>query len=176
MSRDLNRVMVIGRLGKDPELKYTPSGSAMARFSVASSRKWRSQEGEDREDTEWFNIVAWDKLAETCGQYLTKGARVYLEGRLQTRSWDDQETGQKRYMTEVVIHDMIMLDSKKQQGDSPANEEEEEPTPAPAKGSWSGRRTSTPVNIPAKGGTAQPRKFAAAAPPATDEEEFDLPF
>ncbi len=113
MSKDLNKVLIIGRLGKDPETRYTPQGSAMTRFTVASGRRWRTAEGEDREDTEWFNVVAWDKLAETCGQYLQKGSRVYIEGRLQTRSWDDQTTGQKRYMTEVIANDMIMLESRR---------------------------------------------------------------
>jgi single-strand DNA-binding protein len=114
MSKDLNKVLIIGRLGKDPETRYTPQGSAMTRFTVASGRRWRTAEGEDREDTEWFNVVAWDKLAETCGQYLQKGSRVYIEGRLQTRSWDDQATGQKRYMTEVIANDMIMLESRRE--------------------------------------------------------------
>lgn len=124
MSKDLNRVEIIGWLGKDPETRYTPQGSAITKFSVAASRRWRTQEGEDRNDTEWFNVVAWNKLAETCAQYLQKGARVYIEGRLQTRSWDDQQTGQKRYMTEVIANDMIMLDSRgDRMGTAPAYDE-----------------------------------------------------
>src|SRR6476646_7338769 len=105
MSRDLNKVRIIGRLGKDPEARYTPQGSPLTRFSVAAGRRWRTPEGEDRDETEWFNVVAWNKLGETCAQYLHKGSRVYIEGRLQTRSWDDQTTGQKRYMTEVIAND-----------------------------------------------------------------------
>jgi single-strand DNA-binding protein len=110
MARDLNRVMIIGRLGVDPELRYTASGSPVATFRVASSRQWRDANGESREETEWFSVVAWNKLAEICQQYLAKGSRVYVEGRLQTRSWDDQQSGQTRSRTEVVISDMIMLD------------------------------------------------------------------
>jgi len=113
MSKDLNKVQLIGRLGADPETRYTPQGSAITKLRIATSRGWRTAEGEDRDETEWTNVVAWNKLAEICAQYLRKGARVYIEGRLQTRSWDDQESGQKRYMTEVVANDMIMLDSRR---------------------------------------------------------------
>src|ERR687885_2611245 len=112
MSKDLNKVQLTGNLGRAPETRYTSQGSALTRFSVASSRRWHTPEGDDREETEWFNVVAWNKLGEICAQYLQKGARVYIEGRLQTRSWDDQQTGQKRYMTEVIANDMIMLDSR----------------------------------------------------------------
>lgn len=135
MSKDLNKVLIIGRLGKDPEVKYTPQGSAFARFTVASGRKWRTNEGEEREDTEWFNVVAWDKLAETCGQYLQKGSRVYIEGRLQTRSWDDQQAGQKRYMTEVIANDMIMLGDRERAPEQTHQDDEhqsQEPEPAAA--------------------------------------------
>src|ERR671916_269371 len=84
MSKDLNMVQLTGNLGKDPETKYTPQGSGVTKFSVAASRRWRTAEGEDRADTEWFNVVAWNKLGEICAQYLQKGSRVYIEGRLQT--------------------------------------------------------------------------------------------
>jgi single-strand DNA-binding protein len=109
--RGLNKVMIIGNLGADPEMKYTPSGKAITTFRVAVGRTYRSPEGENRDETEWFRIVAWDKLAETCNQYLRKGAKVYVEGRLQTRTWKDKD-GQDRYMTEVVANDMQMLDSR----------------------------------------------------------------
>lgn len=109
MSKDLNKVMIIGRLGKDPEMRFTPQGTPVANFTVAAGRQWKEQSGEQREETEWFSIVVWNKLAEICNQYLTKGSRVYIEGRLQTRSWDD-ESGQKRFRTEVVANDMIILD------------------------------------------------------------------
>ncbi len=112
MAKDLNKVMIIGRLGADPEMRYTPSGSPVTTFRVATSRQWKDGSGETREETEWFSAVAWNKLAEICNQYLTKGTRVYLEGRLQTRSWDDQQSGQTRYRTEVIASDMIILDGR----------------------------------------------------------------
>jgi single-strand DNA-binding protein len=112
MARDLNKVMIIGRLGADPEMRYTPSGSSVTTFRVAAGRQWRDGAGETREETEWFSVVAWNKLAEICNQHLAKGTRVYVEGRLQTRSWDDQQSGQTRYRTEVIANDMIILDGR----------------------------------------------------------------
>ncbi len=111
MSRSLNKVQIIGNLGKDPEMRYTPSGKSVTTFSVAVSRSWSSTDGERHNETEWFNVVAWDKLAETCKQYLSKGQQVYIEGRLQTRHWDDKE-GQKHTRVEVVTNEMIMLDRR----------------------------------------------------------------
>lgn len=112
MARDLNKVMIIGRLGTDPEMRYTPGGNPVTTFRIATSRQWKDSSGDTREETEWFSVVAWNKLAEICNQYLSKGARVYVEGRLQTRSWEDQQSGQTRYKTEVVANDMIILDSR----------------------------------------------------------------
>jgi single-strand DNA-binding protein len=112
MAKDLNKVMVIGRLGTDPEMRYTPSGNPVTTFRVAASRQWKVANSETHEETEWFSIVVWNKLAEICNQYLSKGSRVYIEGRLQTRSWDDAQSGDKRYKTEVIANDMIILDSK----------------------------------------------------------------
>lgn len=112
MAKDLNKVMVIGRLGTDPEMRYTASGNPVTTFRVASSRQWKDSSGELREETEWFSIVTWNKLAEICNQYLSKNMRVYLEGRLQTRSREDSQSGQIRYKTEVVANDMIILDSR----------------------------------------------------------------
>jgi single-strand DNA-binding protein len=112
MARDLNKVMLIGRLGVEPEMRYTPSGSPVTSFRVAVGRQWRDSNGESHEETEWFSVVAWNKLAEICNQYLAKGVRVYIEGRLQTRSWEDQQSGQTRYKTEVIASDMIILDSR----------------------------------------------------------------
>jgi len=116
MARDLNKVMIIGRLGTDPEMRYTPSGSPVTTFRIATGRQWRDANGESHDETEWFSAVAWNKLAEICSQYLTKGSRIYLEGRLQTRSWDDQQSGQTRYKTEVIASDMIILDSREGRG------------------------------------------------------------
>ncbi len=110
MARSLNKVMLIGNLGKDPEMRYTPAGVPVASFSMATSESWRDQDGNTQERTEWHNIVAWRKLAEICSEYLKKGKKVYIEGRIQTRSYDDKNTGQKRYMTEIIADNMIMLD------------------------------------------------------------------
>ena len=112
--RGLNRVMIIGNLGQDPEMRYTPSGKPVTTFSVAVNRTWKTPDGERHEETEWFNIVAWDGLAETCKQYLSKGAPVYVEGRLQTRKWDDQE-GKKHSRTELVASGMIILGDRRPQ-------------------------------------------------------------
>jgi single-strand DNA-binding protein len=109
----LNKVMVIGYVGRDPEMRYTPSGKPVTSFSVGATRSWTSSEGERREETEWFNVVAWGNLAEICKQYLSKGRHVYVEGRLQTRSWDDQE-GKKHFRAELVAREMIMLDSPRE--------------------------------------------------------------
>jgi single-strand DNA-binding protein len=108
MSRGLNKVMVIGNIGRDPELRYTPSGKPVTSFSLASSRSWTASDGERREETEWFNVVAWGNLAEICNQILAKSQQVYIEGRLQTRSWED-ENGQRHFRTEVVANEMIIL-------------------------------------------------------------------
>lgn len=117
--RGLNKVMIIGNLGKDPEMKYTPSGKAITTFSVAVGRMSRDPgTGENREETEWFRIVAWDKLAETCNQYLHKGSKVYIEGRLQTRKYTDNNN-QERTLVEVVANDMQMLDSRQGGGQAP---------------------------------------------------------
>lgn len=116
MAKDLNKVMLIGRLGQDPELKYTQSGIAVVGFSIATGMKWKDQEGNWQERTEWHNLKAWRGLAETCANYLKKGSRVYVEGRLETSNWED-ENKKKHYKTEIVIDDMIMLDSKGSSGD-----------------------------------------------------------
>jgi single-strand DNA-binding protein len=111
MPRGLNKVMIIGQIGHDPDMRYTPSGKPVTSFSVTVTRTWVTAEGERREATEWFNVVAWGNLAEICNQYLRKGRRVYVEGHLQTRSWEDQN-GQKHFRTELVANEMIMLDSR----------------------------------------------------------------
>jgi len=112
MTRGLNKVMIIGHLGRDPEMRYTPSGKPVTTFTVAVSRSWNSGDGERHTETEWFNIVAWGNLAETCKQYLTKGQLVYIEGRLQTRKWEDKE-GQKHSSVEVVANEMTMLSDRR---------------------------------------------------------------
>jgi single-strand DNA-binding protein len=111
MGRGLNKVMIIGNLGRDPEMRYTPSGKPVTSFSLASSRTWVSADGERREETEWFNVVAWGNLAEICNQHLMKGQQVYIEGRLQTRCWED-DNGQRHFRTEVVASEMIVLGNR----------------------------------------------------------------
>ena len=147
MSRGgVNKVILIGNLGADPEVRYTPDGVPVANFNLATSENWTDRNGERQERTEWHRIVMWRKLAEIAGQYLKKGSKIYVEGKLQTRSWDDQQSGQKRYMTEVVVNDMQMLDSR---GDSA--------------GSGGGQVSNAgPISAP------------ETAPP--DEQEDDLPF
>jgi single-strand DNA-binding protein len=112
MSRGLNKVMIIGHLGRDPEMRYTPSGRPVTTFTVATSRSWNTVDGERHQETEWFNVVAWGNLAEICKQYLTKGQQVYVEGRLQTRRWDDKE-GNKHSSVEIVANEMMMLGDRR---------------------------------------------------------------
>ena len=122
MGRGLNKVMIIGRLGRDPEMRYTPSGKPVTTFSVATSRSWNTSDGERRSKTEWFNVVTWGNLAEICKQYLIKGQQVSIEGRLQTRQWGDNE-GQRHTATEIVAKEMIMLGKRR---DSAKEEDQEE--------------------------------------------------
>ena len=108
----INKVILVGRLGKDPEVRSTPSGQTVAKFTMATDERFTDKSGEKQQRTEWHNIVAWGKLGEICGQYLRKGKLVYVEGRIQTDSWDDKETGQKKYRTEIICNEMKMLDRK----------------------------------------------------------------
>jgi len=110
-SRGLNKVQIIGNLGRDPEMRHTPSGKPVANFTVAVGRVGRDQAGERSEETEWFRVVAWEKLAETCGQYLKKGSKVYLEGRLQSRTYTDKD-GVERTSVEVIASELLMLDGR----------------------------------------------------------------
>jgi len=113
MARGLNKVLIIGRVGRDPEMRYTPSGRPVTTFSVGTSRNWTTSDGERRTETEWFNVVAWSSLAEICKQYLSKDRLVYIEGRLQTRHWDDLE-GNKHSATEIVASEMIVLEERRE--------------------------------------------------------------
>jgi single-strand DNA-binding protein len=112
---DLNKVMVIGNVGRDPEMRFTANGSAVTTFSVAANRRYSKQDGEWAEETEWFNIVTWNQLAERCSQNIQKGSRVYVEGRLQTRSWDGQD-GQRHYRTEVIANTVSPQDRRQASG------------------------------------------------------------
>lgn len=122
MPGGLNKVLIIGRLGREPEMRYTPSGRPVTSFSVATSRTWTTPDGDRREETEWFNVVAWGNLAEICKQQLTKGQQVYVEGRLQTRRWEDNE-GKKHYTTEIVASEMIMLGERRESATGPLVQE-----------------------------------------------------
>jgi single-strand DNA-binding protein len=124
MSRGLNKVLIIGRLGRDPEMRYTPSGRPVTTFSVGTSRTWNTSDGERRTETEWFNVVAWSNLAEICKQHLCKDRLVYIEGRLQTRHWEDQE-GNKHSSTEIVANEMIMLDERRELNNQGSDQEDQ---------------------------------------------------
>jgi single-strand DNA-binding protein len=113
MGRGLNKVMIIGRVGRDPEMRYTPSGRPVTTFSIATNRTWNTADGGRRTETEWFNVVAWSNLAEICKQHLSKDRLVYVEGRLQTRHWEDPE-GNKHTAIEIVANEMIMLDERRE--------------------------------------------------------------
>lgn len=114
--KSVNKVILVGNLGKDPEVKYTPSGAAVAKFSIATSYRYKDKNEQWQDQTEWHNVVAWARLAEIAGEYLKKGSKVYVEGRLQTRSWDDKNTNQKKYMTEVVVNDLVLLGGRGEGG------------------------------------------------------------
>ena len=112
MAKSVNKVILIGNLGKDPEIKYTPSGTAVAKFSLATNESFKDKSGQWQERTEWHNIVAWDRLAEIVGEYVKKGSKLYLEGRIQTSSWDDKESGQKKYRTEIIANNLVLLSGR----------------------------------------------------------------
>jgi single-strand DNA-binding protein len=147
MARTLNKVQLIGRLGADPETRFTQAGMQVTTFSLATNRQWTGKDGQPQEETEWHSIVTWDKLAQICSEYLVRGALVFVEGRLHTRSWEAD--GHKQYRTEVVASDMLMLDSRsaREQGaDAAPNNghapEREEDGAAPAKRSTVRRPTA----------------------------------
>ena len=119
--RSLNKVLLMGNLGKDPELRYTSWGKAVATFSLATSQQWRDQDGKDQERTEWHRVVAWGRLGEICGEYLSKGKQVFIEGRIQSREWEDQE-GKKRTTVEIIANDLIMLGGSGQSQNRVPNE------------------------------------------------------
>ena len=105
----VNKVILVGNLGSDPEVRSTPSGQSVAEFSLATNRKWKDRDGNRQEETEWHRIICWARQAEIAGQYLTKGKQIYVEGRIQTRSWDDKQSGEKRYRTEIICSNFQML-------------------------------------------------------------------
>jgi single-strand DNA-binding protein len=110
--KSVNKVILLGNLGKDPEVKHTPQGTAVAKFSLATNDRYKDKEGNWQDRTEWHNITAWARTAEIAGEYLKKGSKVYIEGSLRTHSWDDKQSGQKKYMTEVVVNDLVLLSGR----------------------------------------------------------------
>jgi single-strand DNA-binding protein len=114
--KSVNKVILIGNLGKDPEVKYTPQGTPVAKLTLATNERYKDKDGQWQDRTEWHNVVLWQRLAEIAGEYLKKGGKVYIEGRLQTRSWEDKQTNQKKYMTEVVANDLVLLGGRSESG------------------------------------------------------------
>ncbi|GMR05846.1 MAG: single-stranded DNA-binding protein [Gammaproteobacteria bacterium] len=151
MARGVNKVILVGNLGKDPEVRFAPSGSAMANITVATTESWKDrQTGEKQEKTEWHRVVFFNRLAEIVGEYLKKGSQVYIEGRIQTRKWQGQD-GQDRYTTEIVANEMQMLGSRPGGGDT----------------AWNAPQDSAPVQ--------QPAAPEASTPPSDDFDD-DVPF
>ena len=153
--KSVNKVILLGNLGKDPEVKYTPSGTPVAKVALATNERFKDKDGQWQDRTEWHNIVLWQRLAEIAGEYLKKGSKVYIEGKLQTRSWDDKQTNQKRYMTEVVASDLVLLGGRAEGGETGAYSR------AAAAGSNFDQRT------------AEPESGATMPSPITDD---DIPF
>jgi len=155
MARGVNKVILVGNLGKDPEVRYMPSGGAVANITIATSENWKDkQSGERQERTEWHNVVFFNRLAEIAGEYLRKGSKVYVEGSLRTRKWQDKNTGMDRYTTEIVASEMQMLDSRGGDG-----------------GGFSGGQPAA--------ASQQQRSAPAAAQPATAADvpfDDDIPF
>ena len=116
MAKSVNKVILIGNLGKDPEVKYTAGGMAVAKFSLATNERHKDKDGNWQDRTEWHNIVAWQRLAEIVGEYVKKGSKIYIEGRLQTSSWEDKQSGEKKYRTEVIASDLVLLGGRGEGG------------------------------------------------------------
>ena len=154
----INKVILVGRLGKDPEIRSTPQGTTVAKFTIATDEKFTDKSGEKQERTEWHNIVAWGKLGEICGQYLRKGKLVYIEGSIRTDSWDDKESGQKKYRTEIVANTMKMLDRRGDEGGG---------------GGGGGYERS---NSNSYGSSQSSRSGGGASRPAEIEDDEEVPF
>ncbi len=173
MARGVNKVILVGNLGKDPEVRYTPSGSAVANVAIATSDQWKDkQSGEQQERTEWHRVVFFNRLAEVVGEYVKKGQQIYVEGRIQTRKWQDQ-SGQDRWSTEIVANEMQMLGGRGGAGagagsgfdqgmDQSAPQQRPAPSAPPAQGQGGGQQNA-PANAPAQGG-------------AYDDFDDDIPF
>jgi single-strand DNA-binding protein len=157
--RSVNKVVLLGRLGKDPEVKYTPQGTPVAKFTLATNERFKDKSGEWQDRTEWHNVTAWQRTAEIVGEYLKKGSQVYIEGSLRTHSWDDKTSGQKKYMTEIVVNELILLGGRGEgAGDS---------------GSSRGAGASAGGGNNFDQRTPEPEHANAGSGPITDE---DIPF
>jgi len=171
MASSLNKVILIGRLGKDPEQRFTGNGTAVCNFTLATNEfDGRDDQGQAKERTEWHDIVAYGKLAEICNQYLSKGRQCYVEGRLQTRKWEDKNTGEPRRKTEIVARDIVLLGSRDDRGSRDAGEDRG----SYSRGSGGGgqRRGGPPPKRQADEDVSQDAGYDDAAPPA----EEDVPF
>ena len=165
----LNKCMIIGNLGRDPEMRYTPGGQAVTQFSVATNRNYRDQQGEWQSETEWFRVVVWGDQGERVAEYLRKGHKVYVEGRIQTRQWEDQ-SGNKRYTTELIANRVSSLERRDREGEPPA--------PDDASGGYSGGGSSSGSGGSSSGsGGSQGGGSTASSGPSSSSEDFDdLPF
>jgi len=172
----VNKVILVGNLGKDPELRYTPSGAAVATFSIATSERYKDRDGNRQEKTEWHNIVAWRQLAEICGKFLHKGKQVYIEGKIQTRSYDDRD-GNKKYITEIVADQMQMLGGKSDdQGGGYGGQQNNHSAPS-SQGSPSPENQDRPQNNYVGGGQqAKPTPQSSNFEEPTYNDDDEIPF
>jgi len=138
MAKSVNKVILIGNLGKDPEVKVTPSGTPVAKFTLATNERYKDKSGQWQDRTEWHNLVAWQRTAEIIGEYVKKGSKIYVEGSLRTSSWDDKNTGEKKYRTEIVVNDLVLLsgrgdgESASRSASGGGNFDQRAPEPEPA--------------------------------------------
>ena len=175
MARGINKVILIGNLGADPDIRYMPSGEPVANLSLATSESWKdSQSGELREKTEWHRVVAFRKLAEIIGQYCKKGSKLYIEGRLQTRKWQDQN-GQDRYTTEIIADTMQMLDGKRENEPPPLGEDAPPPPDKKDTGTGSSNYAAASAGSSARKRKAPPPPKGDYDPPAGFDDD-DIPF
>jgi single-strand DNA-binding protein len=163
--KSVNKVILLGNLGKDPEVKYTPQGTPVAKITLATNERFKDKDGNWQDRTEWHNVVLWQRLAEIAGEYLKKGGKVYIEGRLQTRSWDDKQTGQKKYMTEVVASDLVLLGGRGEGGGESGGGSRGASTSASSSSNRGGDNFDQRV--------PEPEPAGAGAGPITDD---DIPF
>jgi len=176
MARSLNRAQLIGNLTRDPELRYTPQGTAVCSFGIATNRSWTTETGEKRDEAEFHRIVAWNKLAELCSQFLTKGKKVFVEGRLSTRNWNAQD-GTQRTTTEIIISDMILLDSsgrRVENGEEPEQRAERSEEKSVVENKDSSEKKSKKVS--GKKEAVQESKVKKEAPSDEEVSPDDIPF